>query len=65
MKTSNKILIFSFTYLAIFTGVCLFINSKGGVISDELIKWNFVFFGIELLTLGGIKVSKLIWGGNV
>lgn len=60
LKFSNVVVLFSFLYLTIFTYVCIYVNLKGGLISDELIRWNFLFFGIEVLTIGGIKIAKIL-----
>lgn len=56
--TTEIIVIVSFTLVLIFSIVVLLFNRNSLEVSDTLIEWFYKFFGLELLALSGIKISK-------
>ena len=54
------IVVFSFTIVILFTVIDIRLQMDGIALSDTLIEWVYKFFGLELLALSGIKVSKNI-----
>ncbi len=48
-----------FTVLA-YTVLSVILSINGVMLSDTLTEWVFKFFGLEMLALSGIKVSKHI-----
>lgn len=54
------IVVFSITTVVLFTVVDIILQVYGVALSDTLIEWVYKFFGLELLALSGIKVSKHI-----
>ena len=56
--TSTILVVIAFLLCIIYTSISLIMLSKGVVISDTLTEWVFKFFGIELIALSGIKISK-------
>lgn len=54
------IVAFSITTIIFFTIVDIVLQINGVTLSDTLIEWVYKFFGLELLALSGIKVSKHI-----
>jgi len=56
--TTECIVVFSFTIVLAFTVIVMLLSCKYIVIPDILIEWFYKFFGLELLALSGIKVSK-------
>ena len=54
------IVTFSILTCLLFTVFNMIFATKGVTISDTLVEWVFKFFGLELLALSGIKVSKHI-----
>lgn len=63
MSTSNKVLITSITAVVLFSIACLYIQCVAGVeISSTLITLWYSFWSVEIVSLAGIKVSKVIKG---
>lgn len=61
MKTSNKILIIAVIAVISFTIASMYIQYKTGIeISSTLTTLWFSFWTVEIVTLAGIKVSKVI-----
>ena len=56
--TTECIVVFSFTIVLTFTVIVMILSCKYIAIPDILIEWFYKFFGLELLALSGIKVSK-------
>ena len=56
--TTECIVVFSFTIVLVFTVIVMLLSCKYIAIPDILIEWFYKFFGLELLALSGIKVSK-------
>lgn len=54
------IVVFSIFVVLLFTIVDIVLQINGVTLSDTLIEWVYKFFGLELLALSGIKVSKHI-----
>ena len=54
------IVVFSITTIVLFTIIDISLQINGVTLSDTLIEWVYKFFGLELLALSGIKVSKHI-----
>lgn len=52
------IVVFSIAIVLIFTIVDMVLEVNGVTLSDALIEWVYKFFGLELLALSGIKISK-------
>lgn len=60
MKTSNKVLIASILAVVLFTIACMYIQYVTSVeISSTLITLWFSFWTVEIVSLAGIKVSKV------
>ena len=57
---SHIIVTFSIATVITFTVVDIYLEIKDIHLSDTLIEWVYKFFGLELLALSGIKVSKHI-----
>lgn len=55
---SQLIVIFSIGTVLIFTVVDMVCEGMGISFSDTLIEWVYKFFGLEMLALSGIKISK-------
>lgn len=65
-KFSKKVVITSYVLVGIFTIVCLvyqFVARES--IDQTLIGFFYSFFGVELLTLGGIKGVRLFKSNSV
>ena len=58
--TTELIVCFSITVCLIFTVIVMIMSAYGIETNDTLIEWVFKFFGLELLALSGIKISKHI-----
>jgi hypothetical protein len=54
------IVVFSIITVLVFTILSIVLSINGVVLSDTLTEWVFKFFGLEMLALSGIKVSKHI-----
>lgn len=52
------IVVFAITTVLIFTIISILLSVDGIAISDTLTEWVFKFFGLEMLALSGIKISK-------
>ena len=65
MKTSNKVLVVSVLAIILFTVACLYIQYKGNTISDTLVTSWYAFWTIEIVSLAGIKISKVVKNRNV
>jgi hypothetical protein len=60
MSTSNKVLTASIMAVILFTIACLYIQYKTSVeVSSTLITLWFSFWTIEIISLAGIKISKV------
>ena len=57
---SHIIVTLSIATVITFTVVDIYLEIKDIHLSDTLIEWVYKFFGLELLALSGIKVSKHI-----
>ena len=61
MKTSNLVLFSSIVMIVLFTAACLFIQYKtGSEPSSTLITLWFTFWTVEIASLAGIKITKVI-----
>ena len=61
MSTSNKVLIASIMAIVIFTIICLYIQyATSTSVSDTLITLWYSFWTVEILSLAGIKISKVV-----
>ena len=61
MKHATEMIVcFSFTICLVFTVIVMAMSVYGIETNDTLIEWVFKFFGLELLALSGIKISKHI-----
>ena len=54
------IVVFSISTVLVFTVIDILLSMNGVMISDTLIEWVYKFFGLEMLGLSGIKISKHI-----
>lgn len=52
------IVVFSIAVVLVFTVVDMLLEIHGVTLSDTLIEWVYKFFGLEMLALSGIKISK-------
>ncbi len=59
-KFSKYILVYCVVYISLFIPFVLIVNLIGNNVSDILIQYTFLFFGVEVLVLGGIKITKVI-----
>ena len=65
MKTSNKVLAVAVLAIVLFTAACLYIQYKTEVvINDTLITFWYTFWTAEVVSLAGIKVTKVIRNRN-
>lgn len=65
MKTSNKMLAVAVLAIVLFTAACLYIQYKTEVmINDTLITFWYTFWTAEVVSLAGIKVTKVIRNRN-
>lgn len=61
MSTSNKVLIASIMAILVFTIACLYIQCATSMeVSSTLITLWYSFWTVEILSLAGIKISKVI-----
>ncbi len=61
MKTSNLVLLSSIIMIVLFTIACLFVQYKTSVeVSGTLITLWFSFWTVEIISLAGIKITKVI-----
>jgi len=61
MKTSNKVLAASVVAIILFTIACLHIQYRTSVeVSSTLITLWFSFWTVEIVSLAGIKITKVI-----
>lgn len=61
MKTSNLVLLSSIVMIVLFTIACLYIQYKTSVeVSSTLITLWFTFWTVEIVSLAGIKITKVI-----
>ena len=61
IKTSNLVLFSSIVMIVLFVIACLFIQYKTSVeVSSTLITLWFTFWTVEVVSLAGIKISKVI-----
>ena len=61
MKTSNKVLIASILAIVLFTVACLYIQCTTSIeVSSTLITFWYTFWTAEIVSLAGIKVTKVI-----
>lgn len=60
IKVSNRVLIASILAVVLFAIACLYIQYKTGYeINDTLITLWFGFWTVEIVSLAGIKISKV------
>lgn len=64
-QTFNKYMsqfcvVFSILVISVYTVVVLILSYFGAMVPDSLTSAVFAFFGIELLSLAGIKITKRI-----
>lgn len=60
MQTSNKVLVSSIVAVLLFTVACFFMQYKTGVeVSSTLITLWYSFWTVEIVSLAGIKISKV------
>ena len=60
IKVSNRVLIASILAIILFSIACLFMQYKTGYeINDTLITLWFGFWTVEIVSLAGIKISKV------
>lgn len=57
---SPCIVCFSIVVVLLFTALDIQLEKNSVHLSDTLIEWVYKFFGLEMLALSGIKVSKHI-----
>ena len=55
---SMRVVIFSFIFVTIYVIVNIILSTKGTTLDPTLTEWVFKFFGLEMLGLSGIKISK-------
>jgi hypothetical protein len=55
---SMRVVIFSFIFVTIYVIVNIVLSTKGTNLDSTLTEWVFKFFGLEMLGLSGIKISK-------
>lgn len=55
---SMRVVIFSFIFVTIYVIVNIVLSTKGTTLDPTLTEWVFKFFGLEMLGLSGIKISK-------
>lgn len=61
IKTSNKILIVAIMAVLLFSIACLYIQYKTGMeVSSTLITLWYSFWTVEIVSLAGIKVTKVL-----
>ena len=61
IKTSNLVLFSSIVMIILFTIACLFVQYKtGSEPSSTLITLWFTFWTVEIVSLAGIKITKVI-----
>lgn len=53
-----RVVIFSFIFVTIYVIVNIVLSTKGTTLDPTLTEWVFKFFGLEMLGLSGIKISK-------
>lgn len=58
MKFDKFVVLFCIGVILVFTCYVCYINSIGGEVSDILIEKVYDLFGVELIALAGLKVSK-------
>lgn len=60
MKTSNKILLVAIMAILLFTIACLYIQYATSIeVSSTLITFWYSFWTVEIVSLAGIRVSKV------
>lgn len=59
---SNIIVILSIILIIIFTAASMFLALNGFIVSDTLTQCVFIFFGVELWNLAGIRKAKARYG---
>ena len=65
IRTSNKVLIAAIAAIILFSIACLYIQLKTGIeVSSTLITLWFSFWTVEIVSLAGIKVSKVLKNYN-
>ena len=64
MKYSKKIVTLVIALNIPFAIAVLYLNSRGMMVSDELVRGWFRFTGIELVAIAGIKVAEVVRDGH-
>ena len=63
MSTSNKVLISAILAIVLFTIACLYVQYTTSIeVSSTLITLWFSFWTVEIVSLAGIKISKVFIG---
>jgi hypothetical protein len=55
---SMRVVILSYIFVTIYVIVNIVLSTKGTNLDPTLTEWVFKFFGLEMLGLSGIKISK-------
>ena len=55
---SIRVVIFSFVFVTIYVVTNIILSIRGVTLDSTLTEWVFKFFGLEMLGLSGIKISK-------
>lgn len=63
-KTSNVVLVLLGVFLVAFIGAMTVIFCVKGAVPDALIQYTLGAGGVEALLLAGIKISKVLRGGD-
>lgn len=58
--TSLVVVAISYFLVMIYVVVAIVLSYKGISLQDTLTEWVFKFFGLELIAISGIKISKHI-----
>lgn len=64
MKYNKKIVAIIVILNICFSMGVMYVNLRGGIVSDTLIEWWFKFTTIELGFVAGIKVVEIFKGGG-
>ena len=55
---SMKVVVFAFVFTTIYVVINIIMTRLGYPLDSTLTEWVFKFYGLELIALSGIKVSK-------
>lgn len=59
-RFSNIVVIISFVIVLLYTVTVLALEANAVAVSDILTEWVFKFFGMEMIALSGITISRKI-----